>query len=188
MIDAMIDMMHAEQKVDVFGFVSRIREQRSQLVQTEASGRFPPCLACQTGDSDSLLVFVPQMQYSFIYQALLEYYLYGDTELDVSSLEGHLHKLHNTFVDGDRVGLEEEFKVQKEEQILPGKAPIESLSSAPPFLNPFPDPFVCGCFVPTQKLTNMRIMKENMRTGNLPANMKKNRVLQIIPCKKEAAV
>ncbi|KAG7254822.1 hypothetical protein CRUP_001885 [Coryphaenoides rupestris] len=27
----------------------------------------------------------------------------------------------------------------------------------------------------------MRIMKENMRTGNLPANMKKNRVLQIIP-------
>ncbi|KAM7370635.1 hypothetical protein PAMP_010164 [Pampus punctatissimus] len=65
-IDAMIDMMHAEQKVDVFGFVSKIREQRSQLIQTD-------------------------------------------------------------------------------------------------------------------KLTNMRIMKENMRMGNLPANMKKNRVLQIIP-------
>lgn len=59
-----------------------------------------------------LYVFSPQMQYSFIYQALLEYYLYGDTELDVSSLEGHLQKLHNTFVDGDRVGLEEEFKVR----------------------------------------------------------------------------
>ncbi|XP_053269491.1 receptor-type tyrosine-protein phosphatase epsilon isoform X6 [Pleuronectes platessa] len=115
-IDAMIDMMHPEQKVDVFGLVTKIREQRSQLVQTD-------------------------MQYSFIYQALLEYYLYGDTELDVSSLEGHLHKLHDTFVTGDRVGLEEEFK----------------------------------------KLTNMRIMKENMRMGNLPANMKKNRVLQIIP-------
>jgi len=52
------------------------------------------------------------MQYSFIYQALLEYFLYGDTELDVSSLEGHLHKLHNTFASGDRVGLEEEFKVR----------------------------------------------------------------------------
>lgn len=38
-------------------------------------------------------------------------------------------------------------------------------------------------FSPIQKLTNVRIMKENMRTGNLPANMKKNRVLQIIPCK-----
>ncbi|XP_041124663.1 receptor-type tyrosine-protein phosphatase epsilon-like isoform X5 [Polyodon spathula] len=115
-IDAMIDMMHAEQKVDVFALVSRIREQRSQLVQTD-------------------------MQYSFIYQALLEYYLYGDTELDVSSLEGHLQKLHNTLAPFDRVGLEEEFK----------------------------------------KLTNVRIMKENMRIGNLPANMKKNRVLQIIP-------
>uniref|UniRef100_A0AAR2M040 protein-tyrosine-phosphatase n=1 Tax=Pygocentrus nattereri TaxID=42514 RepID=A0AAR2M040_PYGNA len=117
-IDAMIDMKHEEQKVDVFGFVSRIRDQRSQLIQTD-------------------------MQYSFIYQALLEYFLYGDTELDVSSLEGHLHKLHNTCTPQDRLGLEEEFK----------------------------------------KLTNMRIMKENMRTGNLPANMKKNRVLQIIPCK-----
>ncbi|TKS85741.1 Receptor-type tyrosine-protein phosphatase epsilon [Collichthys lucidus] len=100
-IDSMIDMMHMEQRVDVFGF----------------------------------------MQYSFIYQALLEYYLYGDTELDVCSLEGHLQRLHNTRAPHDRLGLEEEFR----------------------------------------KLTNVRIMKENMRTGNLPANMKKNRVLQIIP-------
>ncbi|XP_068597734.1 receptor-type tyrosine-protein phosphatase epsilon-like [Brachionichthys hirsutus] len=115
-IDSMIDMTHTERRVDVFGFVSRIREQRCQLIQTD-------------------------MQYSFIYQALLEYYLYGDTELDVCSLEGHLQRLHNTRAPHDRLGLEEEFR----------------------------------------KLTNVRIMKENMRTGNLPANMKKNRVLQIIP-------
>lgn len=123
------------------------------------------------------------MQYSFIYQALLEYYLYGDTELDVSSLEGHLHKLHNTFVDGDRVGLEEEFKVAEiRNKSWPGKMSV-ALSSS------FYSPFCVRLFLfPTQKLTNMRIMKENMRTGNLPANMKKNRVLQIIPCRKEADV
>ncbi|XP_047013479.1 protein tyrosine phosphatase receptor type Eb isoform X2 [Ictalurus punctatus] len=115
-IDAMMNMMHAEGRVDVFSFVSRIRNQRCQLVQTD-------------------------MQYSFIYQALLEHYLYGDTELDVSSLERHLHRLHSTHIHMDRVGLEEEFR----------------------------------------KLTNVRIMKENMRTGNLSANMRKNRVLQIIP-------
>ncbi|XP_047207438.1 receptor-type tyrosine-protein phosphatase epsilon-like isoform X1 [Girardinichthys multiradiatus] len=115
-IDSMIDMMYMEQRVDVFGFVSRIREQRCQLIQTD-------------------------IQYSFIYQALLEYYLYGDTELDVCSLESHLQRLHNTRAPHDRLGLEEEFR----------------------------------------KLTNVRIMKENMRTGNLPANMRKNRVLQIIP-------
>ncbi|KAF3841980.1 hypothetical protein F7725_023931 [Dissostichus mawsoni] len=108
-IDSMIDMMHMEQRLDIFGSVSRIREQRCQLIQTD-------------------------MQYSFIYQALLEYYLYGDTELDVCSLEGHLQRLHNTRAPHDRLGLEEEFR----------------------------------------KLTNVRIMKENMRTGNLPANMKKN--------------
>ncbi|XP_059803668.1 receptor-type tyrosine-protein phosphatase epsilon isoform X2 [Hypanus sabinus] len=115
-IDAMIDMMDAEQKVDVFGFVARIRNQRPQLVQTD-------------------------MQYSFIYQALLEHYLYGDTELDVSSLEKHIQKLRNKTGKFDITGLEEEFN----------------------------------------KLTTVRIRKDNMRTGNKPVNMKKARVLQIIP-------
>ena len=36
---------------------------------------------------------------------------------------------------------------------------------------------------PIQKLTSIKIQNDKMRTGNLPANMKKNRVLQIIPCK-----
>lgn len=126
----MIDMMHAEQRVDVFGFVAKIREQRSQLVQTDVCWKFllvhhPTVehVVCFSIISRIDLVrsvrFLSvsvyshlQMQYSFIYRALLEYYLYGDTELDVSSLEGHLQKLHNTFTTGDRVGLEEEFRVQ----------------------------------------------------------------------------
>ncbi|KAG7327907.1 hypothetical protein KOW79_007851 [Hemibagrus wyckioides] len=108
-IDALMNMMHAEGRVDVFNFVSRIRNQRCQLVQTD-------------------------MQYSFIYQALLQHYLYGDTELDVSSLEGHLHRLHSTHIHMDRVGLEEEF----------------------------------------------RVIRFTWLTGNLSANMRKNRVLQII--------
>lgn len=37
-IDAMMDMIHSEQKVDVFEFVSRIRNQRPQMVQTDVSG------------------------------------------------------------------------------------------------------------------------------------------------------
>lgn len=36
-IDAMMDMMHLEQKVDVFEFVARIRNQRPQMVQTDVS-------------------------------------------------------------------------------------------------------------------------------------------------------
>ncbi|NXH83501.1 PTPRA phosphatase, partial [Edolisoma coerulescens] len=116
-IDAMLDMMHAERKVDVYGFVSRIRAQRCQMVQTD-------------------------MQYVFIYQALLEHYLYGDTELEVTSLEIHLQKIYNKVPGTSSNGLEEEFK----------------------------------------KLTSIKIQNDKMRTGNLPANMKKNRVLQIIPC------
>lgn len=52
------------------------------------------------------------MQYSFIYQALLEHYLYGDTELDVSSLERHLQTLQGSAARFDRIGLEEEFRVR----------------------------------------------------------------------------
>lgn len=33
----MLDMMHTERKVDVYGFVSRIRAQRCQMVQTDVS-------------------------------------------------------------------------------------------------------------------------------------------------------
>jgi receptor-type tyrosine-protein phosphatase A len=41
--------------------------------------------------------------------------------------------------------------------------------------------------LPTQKLTSIKIQNDKMRTGNLPANMKKNRVLQIIPCELTAS-
>ncbi|XP_046880830.1 receptor-type tyrosine-protein phosphatase alpha isoform X1 [Hypomesus transpacificus] len=115
-IDAMLDMMNTERKVDVFGFVTRIRAQRCQMVQTD-------------------------MQYVFIFQAMLEHYLYGDTELEVTSLESHLAKLYAPSPGAGCGGMESEFK----------------------------------------KLTSIKIQNDKMRTGNLPANMKKNRVLQIIP-------
>lgn len=58
-----------------------------------------------------------QVQYTFIYQALLEYYLYGDTELDVSSLERHLQTLHGKATHFDKIGLEEEFRVSATKQL-----------------------------------------------------------------------
>lgn len=54
---------------------------------------------------------VPQMQYVFIFQALLEHYLYGDTELEVTSLESHLAKLYSPSPGAGCNGLEAEFKV-----------------------------------------------------------------------------
>lgn len=69
-IDAMIEMINAEQKVDVFGFVSKIREQRSQLVQTDVSRTNTPppptCLPVSRLElkpcvltSDAVLVHLP---------------------------------------------------------------------------------------------------------------------------------
>lgn len=51
------------------------------------------------------------MQYVFIFQALLEHYLYGDTELEVTSLESHLAKLYSPSPGAGCSGLEAEFKV-----------------------------------------------------------------------------
>ncbi|XP_027765225.1 receptor-type tyrosine-protein phosphatase alpha [Empidonax traillii] len=48
-IDAMLDMMHAERKVDVYGFVSRIRAQRCQMVQTDVSVVLPSLLGSALG-------------------------------------------------------------------------------------------------------------------------------------------
>uniref|UniRef100_A0A8C9Y6Q9 protein-tyrosine-phosphatase n=1 Tax=Sander lucioperca TaxID=283035 RepID=A0A8C9Y6Q9_SANLU len=135
-IDAMLDMMNTERKVDVFGFVTRIRAQRCQMVQTDVT-----FVCFWLPISLHHFLSVPQMQYVFIFQALLEHYLYGDTELEVTSLESHLAKLYSPSPGAGCSGLEAEFK----------------------------------------KLTSIKIQNDKMRTGNLPANMKKNRVLQIIP-------
>lgn len=51
-IDAMLDMMGAERKVDVFGFVTRIRAQRCQMVQTDVSSNKTKSLITFLGDSN----------------------------------------------------------------------------------------------------------------------------------------
>ncbi|XP_019621131.1 PREDICTED: receptor-type tyrosine-protein phosphatase alpha-like [Branchiostoma belcheri] len=115
-MDTMLEMMAEEGKVDVFGFVSKTRQSRSQMVQAEA-------------------------QYIFIYRALLEQYLYGDTEVEVASIHRHLQNLKSEDEDSHKTGLEMEF----------------------------------------EKLTSIPIDKANMRNGNLPENISKNRLLQVLP-------
>lgn len=113
-IDAMLDMMVAERKVDVFGFVTRIRAQRCQMVQTDVRlGALSKFLKLQLFCTVLHIVLsVLQMQYVFIFQALLEHYLYGDTELEVTSLESHLAKLYAPSPGAGCSGLEAEFKVR----------------------------------------------------------------------------
>jgi len=64
---------------------------------------------------------LPQMQYVFIFQALLEHYLYGDTELEVTSLESHLAKLYAPSPGAGCSGLEAEFKVCLDAVTLPNE-------------------------------------------------------------------
>lgn len=124
-----------------------------------------------------------QMQYVFIYQALLEHYLYGDTELEVTSLEIHLQKIYNKVPGTSSNGLEEEFKVSLVPALACSARAGQEGASCARFSSGGPKKLSLLSFLPLQKLTSIKIQNDKMRTGNLPANMKKNRVLQIIPCK-----
>ncbi|XP_058890762.1 receptor-type tyrosine-protein phosphatase C isoform X2 [Acipenser ruthenus] len=67
-IDAMIEGLEAEDCVDVYGYVVRLRRQRCLMVQVET-------------------------QYILIHQALLEHYQSGETELALSELHSSLNTL-----------------------------------------------------------------------------------------------
>lgn len=67
-LDILLQQMHHENAVNVLSVVTKLRSQRNFIVQTEE-------------------------QYVFIYEALLEAALSGNTELPARQLRGHWHKL-----------------------------------------------------------------------------------------------
>lgn len=68
-LDAMMEKIDAEGKIDIFGFISQIRERRQYLVQTSK-------------------------QYVFIHEALYEYCLYGFTDMDLGHIVGKYRQLN----------------------------------------------------------------------------------------------
>ena len=77
-LDAMMEKINLESRINIFGFISRIRERRQYLVQTSK-------------------------QYVFIHEALYEYCMYGFTDIEVSRLLAHykyLKELSPTNVNG----------------------------------------------------------------------------------------
>ncbi|CAM2720785.1 unnamed protein product [Rotaria socialis] len=69
-IDAMIDKIKQEEKVDIYNFVSKMRRERHLMVQTVK-------------------------QYVFIYRSLLEYYLYGNTRIQGNIFRSTYFNLKN---------------------------------------------------------------------------------------------
>ncbi|XP_032941948.1 receptor-type tyrosine-protein phosphatase U-like [Catharus ustulatus] len=84
-LDFLLKMGKAEGKVDVFHCVQQLREQRVGMVQTKE-------------------------QYSFLYEALLEGLLCGNTAVPVESITPLVHSLREDETTGHRRVLEKEFK------------------------------------------------------------------------------
>ncbi|XP_071953092.1 uncharacterized protein [Antedon mediterranea] len=87
-IDSMMEMIDKEQKVDVYNYVRKLRDQRINMVQT------------------------PE-QYVFIYDALLEYSLCGDTALNTGNFQTRLSTLKRLIPQTDKTYIEEEFEILK---------------------------------------------------------------------------
>ncbi|KAL1231799.1 Receptor-type tyrosine-protein phosphatase [Trichinella spiralis] len=84
-VDSMMDQMAEEGRVDVFGFVSNLRRQRNFMVQSLD-------------------------QYVFIYKALAEWYMFGDTDVDAERAEEYVVELRQT-LNNDSTGLEKQYNL-----------------------------------------------------------------------------
>uniref|UniRef100_A0A669BZF3 Receptor-type tyrosine-protein phosphatase C n=1 Tax=Oreochromis niloticus TaxID=8128 RepID=A0A669BZF3_ORENI len=84
-IDAMMEGLEAEGRVDIYGYVVRLRRQRCLMVQVEA-------------------------QYILIHQALLEHNQFGETEISLSELHSAMNTLKEKNLDNEPTLMEEEFE------------------------------------------------------------------------------
>ncbi|KAK9519535.1 hypothetical protein VZT92_022260 [Zoarces viviparus] len=84
-IDAMMEGLEAEGRVDIYGYVVRLRRQRCLMVQVEA-------------------------QYILIHQALLEHNQFGETEITVSELHSTLSTLKQSSSGNEPTLMEDEFE------------------------------------------------------------------------------
>ncbi|XP_040119713.1 receptor-type tyrosine-protein phosphatase C [Oryx dammah] len=84
-IDAMLEGLEAENKVDIYGYVVKLRRQRCLMVQVEA-------------------------QYILIHQALVEYNQFGETEVSLSELHPYLSNMKKRDPPSEPSPLEAEFQ------------------------------------------------------------------------------
>ncbi|XP_048833661.1 receptor-type tyrosine-protein phosphatase C-like isoform X8 [Brienomyrus brachyistius] len=84
-IDAMMEGLEAEGRMDIYGYVAQLRRQRCLMVQVEA-------------------------QYILIHQALLEQTQFGDTEIPLSEMHCTLKTLKQRDSDSEPTLLETEFQ------------------------------------------------------------------------------
>ncbi|XP_019606445.2 receptor-type tyrosine-protein phosphatase C isoform X2 [Rhinolophus sinicus] len=84
-IDAMLEGLEAEGRVDVYGYVVKLRKQRCLMVQVEA-------------------------QYILIHQALVEYNQFGETEVSLSEFHPYLSNMKKRDPPSEPSPLEAEFQ------------------------------------------------------------------------------
>ncbi|XP_039261169.2 receptor-type tyrosine-protein phosphatase epsilon-like isoform X3 [Styela clava] len=92
LIDASMEELRAEGKVDLFSFLTKMRKSRMMLVQTDA-------------------------QYTFAHAALLEHIKYGDTEVSVKKFRAQVQSLREQVEGADETLLDQQFSTMLKVQM-----------------------------------------------------------------------
>ncbi|KAK2086193.1 hypothetical protein P7K49_035618 [Saguinus oedipus] len=115
-IDAMLEGLEAENKVDVYGYVVKLRRQRCLMVQVEKLFTVENTVErySQTQETkDGELRGLSEAQYILIHQALVEYNQFGETEVNLSELHPYLHNMKKRDPPSEPSPLEAEFQNTK---------------------------------------------------------------------------
>ena len=186
-IDVELQRAQKEGMVDPFNFVSQMREQRNQMVQTEVcthlslSLSLPPSLPLSlslsltttcTYHTPTNDVTIPptlsltlniQAQYIFLYDAILEGMTSRGTEVPVNSLAGRMKELEQFDQDGE-TGYHAEFTVCAATRWMDGCT------------------HACVFCLVLQRLRQFRVNIKEFTDANDSSNQFKNRLANALPC------
>ncbi|KAJ8039810.1 Receptor-type tyrosine-protein phosphatase T [Holothuria leucospilota] len=93
-LDAMLDMAAAEDRINVYQFVCQMRQNRVKMVQ------------------------IPE-QYQFIFDALVEYFVIGNTSIQVDDFRSDLGRLNEINIGSGKSYLEEQYQTLELTSIVP---------------------------------------------------------------------
>nr|CAD7424727.1 unnamed protein product [Timema monikensis] len=101
-LDSLLQQLSEEGQVSIFNTVCDLRHQRNFLVQSLEQQTAPPKAKDYPGQG--------QKQYIFIYRALMESALFGNTEIKVSELKLYIDKLKKRENGRERCKMEDDFE------------------------------------------------------------------------------
>ena len=105
-IDIILEQVKKEKVIDVCGVITKMRNQRMKMVQTAVSVKFEI-----TEYNTCPLSYVPQNQFKFIHDVILESVTCGDTQINSGDLRSTIVQMKRANKNSGKTTFEIQFEV-----------------------------------------------------------------------------